>query len=107
MKNIFTKYISIESILVEIDSLNLSVDQRHHLVNLIDSSLHHAIMDAILSNLTSLDKKIFLHHLQYDKDEEVMDFLNKRIDNIEEKIKVASDELVGQLHKDVREAKRL
>jgi hypothetical protein len=107
INKIYAKYISTESILMEVDTLGLSISEKQHLIKLVDQSLHHAILDEILSSLSSQDKKIFLHRLQQGDEKELMDFLNKQVDNIEEKIKTASSRLVEELHQDIKEAKRL
>ncbi len=107
INKIFAKYINTESILIEMNDLNLSNTERQHLASLVDSSMHHAILDEILSNLNSQDKKIFLQKVQSGDEEEIVDFLNKQVDNIEDKIKAVSEKLVKELHEDLKEAKKL
>jgi hypothetical protein len=108
MKYFFTKYIVIEDLIAELDSLDLSPEEKHHLSGLVDSSLHSAILDEVLSNLNSADKKTFLEKLDKDpENEELTDFLKERIGNIEDKIKKVSDDLVKELHEDVKESKKL
>ena len=103
----YQKYISIESLVEELHSLDLSDEERHHLASLVDSSLHHAILDEILSNLNDVDKKIFLTKMNENpKDEKLMDFLNERVENIEGKIKKVAEDLVVEMHKDIKEAKQ-
>ena len=108
MKYFYSKYIIVESLLEEMHSLELSTDERHILASLVDSQLHHVILDEILSNLTENDKKIFLNKINQDpQSEEIMDFLNEKIENIEGKISKVSDQLVKELHSDVKEAKKV
>lgn len=108
MAYFYSRYIVIEELIEELHSLELSVDERYHLASLIDSSLHHAILDEILSNLSKEEKKVFIAKMNKDPEsEELLDFLNERIENIEEKIKSVSEQLIKQLHKDIKEAKRI
>ena len=108
MKYFYQKYIIIEDLITQLHSLDLSNEERHHLASLVDSSLHHAILDEILSNLSEEDKKLFLHELNKDpENKKIMEFLNEKIDNIEEKIKKVADELIKEMHKDVKEARKL
>lgn len=108
MPYFYTKYIVIESLIEELHSMDLSDEERHHLTSLVDSSLHHAILDEILSSLSKEDKKIFLNKINQDPEsEKIMEFLNEKIENIEEKIRRVSDELVKEMHSDVKEAKRV
>ena len=66
MKYFFSHLIEIESIIIELDKLDLSKEQKIHLTSLIDSSLHHTVLDAVLSELSDQDKRVFLNHLQED-----------------------------------------
>lgn len=105
MKQFYTHLIEIESIIIELDKLDLSEEQKAHLAGLIDSSLHHTILDAVLSELTPSDKRVFLNHLKEDDHGKIWKFLNEKVDNIEDKIKKAAGDLKTQLHKDLKEAK--
>ena len=104
----FAKYIVIDELMEEMDGLDLSAEQRLHLSSLIDSSLHHAILDEILSNLNNDDKKEFLKKIHQDsKGAELMEFLKPKIENIEDKIKNVSKQLIDEMHKDIKGAKKL
>lgn len=105
MKYFYTHLIEIESIIVELDKLDLTSEQKVHLTNLIDSSLHHTVLDAILSELSPQDKKVFLNHLQEDDHSKIWQFLNEKVDHIEDKIKKTATDLKIELYKDLREAK--
>ena len=92
--------------MVELDKLNLSEEEKIHLTQLIDSSLHHTILEAILSQLPEEDKKVFLKHLHEGSHNQIWKFLNEKVDNIEDKIKKAAKNLIDELHKDIKEAKK-
>lgn len=101
----YAHLVEIESVTAELDKLDLSEAERHHLAQLVDSSIHHTILDAILSRLSESDKKIFLSHLKDDDHRKIWEFLNEKTENIEEKIEEAAQELKEQLKKDIKEAK--
>lgn len=104
----YQRYIVIESLIEELHGLDLGEEERYHLASLVDSSLNHAILDEILSNLSPEDKKAFLAKMSEDpENEKLMDFLNERVENIEDKIKTVSEQLIKELHKDIKEAKRI
>jgi hypothetical protein len=105
MKHFYSHLIEIEEIIIELDKLDLSKDQKIHLAGLIDSSLHHTILDAVLSELSEQDKKVFMNYLQTGEHEKIWGLLNTRVDKIEDKIKKAADDLKQELHKDIKEAK--
>lgn len=102
----YSHLIEIESIIVELDKLDLSKEQKHHLASLIDSSLHHTILDAVLSELSPADKKVFIEYLKEDDHGKIWKFLNEKLENIEDKIKKAAGGLKEELHKDLKEAKK-
>lgn len=106
MKYFYSHLIEIESIIIELDKLNLSDEQRVHLAHLIDSSLHHTVLDAILSELSEGDKRVFLKYVHEDDHDKIWKFLNEKVDNIGDKIKKAAQDLKGELHKDLKEAKK-
>ncbi len=101
----YSHLVEIESLIVELDKLDLSDEQRVHLASLIDSSLHHTILDAVLSELAPVDKKIFLTHLQENDHSKIWKFLNEKVENIEDKIKKTAGDLKEELKKDLKEAK--
>lgn len=107
MKQFYTHLIEIESLIIELDKMSLSDEEKIHLSNLLDSSLHHTILDAVLSELSDEDKRIFLNYLQKDDHNKIWKLLNEKVDNIEDKIKKCADDLKDQLKKDIREARRV
>lgn len=107
MKFFYSHLIEIESVISELDKLDLSDGQRMHLANLLDSSLHHIILDAILSELPEEDKRVFLRHLNENDHDKIWQFLNEKIGNIEDKIKKAADDLKSELHRDLKEVGKM
>lgn len=106
MNYFYTKYIVIENLIEEFHQMDLSKEEQHHLALLVDSSLHHAILDEILSNLSEQDKKLFLKSLKEDpENEKLMDFLKDKVEGVEEKIKKVADDLVKEMHEDIKKAK--
>jgi len=105
MKHFYSHLIEIESIIIELDKLDLSQEQKIHLTGLIDSSLHHTILDAVLSELSDSDKKIFLNHLKENDHSKIWKFLNDKVDGVEEKIKKTAADLKTELHEELKEAR--
>ncbi len=104
----YTKYVVVESLVSELHEMDLSESERAHLSALIDSNLHHQIMDEILSSLSVDDKKLFIKLMEKDPESErLMEFLNGKVDNIEGRIQKVADELVSEMEKDVKEAKKI
>lgn len=105
MKKFYSHLVEIESLTVELEELDLSEKQRMHLAQLIDTSIHHTVLDAIFSELSDKDKIELFKHLTSEDNEKIWQFLNSRVDNVEDKIKKVADELRDQLKKDIQEAK--
>lgn len=108
MSNLFYSHlIEIDSIIFELDKMDLSNEEKSHLTALIDSSLHHTILDAILSELSESDKRAFLVKLAHEDNLKVWGFLNQKVDKIETKIKEAANMLKKELHEDIKKAHSL
>ncbi len=107
MKNFYSHIVEIESLTVELDALDLSPGQKKELAELLDSSLHHTILNAIFSELPEQDKRILLEYLVEENHDKIWEHLNSKVDNIEEKIKTAADSLKVKLRQDIEEAKKL
>lgn len=101
----YSRLINTDSIVEALNELELSDDQRSHLLGIVESSLHHAILDAILSELSDKDKQIFLELVTENDDGKIWKFLNGKIDKIEEKISKTADDLKKELHQDIKETK--
>lgn len=107
MKNFFYSHlIEIESVVMELDKLDMTQEQKWHLADLIDSSLHHTILDAVLSELSSHDKRAFLNYLKEDDHNKIWEFLNEKVSGIEDKIKKAAESLKTELQRDLKEARQ-
>lgn len=106
-QHFYSKIIEVESLIIELDKLDLSTDEKIHLASLIDSTLHQTILDAVLSELSDKDKEVFLSHLEADDHDKIWQHLNEKVESIEEKIKKAAESLKQDLHKDIKKAHRM
>lgn len=102
-KHFYSHIIEFESLLIELHKMELNSQEKQHLISLIESNMHQEILDVILSELSEEDKKIFLEHVACEEHDKVWEHLNKKIANIEEKIKKAAEDLKKQLHQDIKE----
>ena len=105
-KYFYTHIIDTSTLSLELGSMELDSKERTHLISLIDSNIHHAVLDLILSELNSTDKKTFLSHLASENHDKVWRFLNGKVENVEEKIKKTAEDLKKELHKDIKEVKK-
>ena len=103
-KHFYSHLVEFDSIVIELNKMNLTEGEKTHLLGIIDESLHHTVLDAVLSQLSEEDKKVFLEHVISNDHNKIWKHLNSKVDNIEEKIKIAAHDLKKKLHEDVKEA---
>jgi hypothetical protein len=103
----YSHLINIEEVLIELDTLELSPDEKHHLGQLMDANLHHTVLDAILAELSDTDKEIFLRLINTHQHDKIWEHLNAKVTDVEEKIKKSAREITSQMHKDIKDVKRL
>ncbi len=104
-KHFYTHIISIETVHIELKKLGLPEDEHIHLSELVESSLHHTIVDTVLSELPEEHKKTFLQHLSDENHEKIWEMLGDKASEIEKKIKSTGESLLKRLHEDIKESK--
>lgn len=105
-KHFYSHLITIESLSLSLDTLSLSKDERQHLLSLVEENLHFTIVDTVLSQLDESDKKTFLKRLQHaDNHEKLWEFLLSKKKAIGHKIRQKAQDLINELHKDIKDAK--
>lgn len=105
-KQFYTDIIEVNSLHVELDQLGMSDDEKKHIKELIDSSIYHTVLDAILSELSEEDKKIFLQHLLENDHSKIWEHVNSKATNIEDKIVKAAEDLKKELRNDILKVKK-
>jgi succinate dehydrogenase flavin-adding protein (antitoxin of CptAB toxin-antitoxin module) len=101
-KHFYTHLIEVESIYTVLDLLEMSTDERKELMIIVDSTVHHVILDTVLTELSEEDKKSFLSHLAQDNHEEIWTLLNNKMKQPEKKIKKAVDKVKKDFHSDMK-----
>ncbi len=108
MAYFYSHIVEIETVTSKLDEMNLKDDHKKHLTQLVDSTIHHTVLDIILSRLSDADKKIFLEKLaENPSDKELLNFVTTKVGGIEGEIKKAVKELKEELHADIKEAQKL
>lgn len=105
MKKFYSHLIEIESLTIELDSIDLADHEKHELARLVDSNIHNVVLDAIFSKLSDEDKQKFARLVNDEDHQKIWNFLNDKSENIEEDIKKAAHDFKKKLHEDVKEAK--
>ncbi len=103
-KHFYTHVIETSSISLALAEMELTQEERKHLIDLAQENLHHAILDSVLSELSDKDKQEFLVLLAEDNQEKIWKLLTERVDHIEDKIKKTAEDLKKELHKDIEDS---
>lgn len=103
-KHFYHHIVVIDSIHVGLDSLELEPHEKEELLMLADNNIHHAVLDAMLSELEEGDKKVFLALVLNDNHNEIWKLLSFKVKNAEEKIKEVATDLIMKFHEDIKEA---
>lgn len=98
----YSSVVDINEVIVELDGLDLNRSEKKELAELAHLNLHTAIVDAVLSELSSVDKKIFLELLAGDEHEKIWQTLNEKVEKIEEKITMAGNQVKKELREDIK-----
>ena len=104
-KHFYAHIVDTSTLSLELGEMNLTQEERMHLISLVDSNIHQTILDTVLSELSEEDKNIFLPHVSSSDHAKIWKFLKIKIENIEEKIKKTAEYLKEELHRDIKETK--
>ena len=105
-KHFYTTIVNVDEVIAGLDVLDLSNAEKKELTDLAHLNLHTAIIDAVLSELTDADKKIFLELLVRDEHEKIWKHLNEKVENIEDKITTAGEQVKKELRQDIKKTKK-
>ena len=103
----YSRVIGVDEVIVDLDNLNLTSTEKKELSDLAHLNLHTVIVDAVLSELSSADKKIFLELLARDEHEKIWQHLNEKVENIEDKITTAGEQVKKELRQDIKKTQEL
>lgn len=103
----YSHIIDTDEIHQELSVLELEDEEKNELVVIMESSIHHLVMDTVLSELSEDEKKVFLLHVHKKEHENTWQFLKAKIHAVEDKIRSAVQSLVHELKGDIHEAKSL
>ena len=87
MKNYFYAHlVDMSDISRELDILEIYDAEKNELILMIESTIHHKVVDVILTELSEDHKIIFLQHIKHDDHKKVWALLKDLIKNPEKKI---------------------
>ena len=102
-KLFYSHLVTIDSLVTQLDQLEVTQDEKAHLIEIAASSIHYSILDTALSNLSGEDKKTFMMHINSNDHGEAWKFLKKKATGIDKKIKQKAEDLKKEFKKDIKE----
>jgi hypothetical protein len=105
-KHFYSHLVEIDEIYLSISEMELSDQERNHLISLTKANIHATVINTVLPKLSEEDKKIFLKNLVADNHNETWKHLLTKMQDAEEKIHQSLKELKTELLKDIEEAKK-
>ncbi|PIZ61862.1 hypothetical protein COY16_05810 [Candidatus Roizmanbacteria bacterium CG_4_10_14_0_2_um_filter_39_13] len=104
-KQFYSHLIDVTVIQIELSNLDLEPHEHRELITLVHTTIHHGVIEKILSELNENDKKTFLTNLSHDHHDNIWAHLHDVVENIEEKIKITSSAILEELQRDLNEVK--
>jgi len=104
-KHFYSDLVNLDTVVGELSMLDVNSEEKKELEELAHEHLHETILDAILSELSDRDKKIFLANLEYETHDRVWKHLNEKVENVEDKIKTVAEILKIELREDAKRVK--
>jgi hypothetical protein len=103
----YSHLIEIADISIQLKGMELTEDEKNHLIALLEANIHSTIINTVLSELTDDDKKQFLKNLVSDNHQVTLDHLKIKIEKLEDKIKTSVADLKKELLEDLETANKL
>lgn len=106
MKRYFYAHVvSPEDIHKELEILDITEDEKHHLAIVIESTLHHVVVDVILSEVPEEHKDTLLRHISQDDHDQIWEVLHAHFDDPEGRVKEVAHEVLQELRDDIAATK--
>jgi hypothetical protein len=105
-KHFYENIIQINDITLDLAGIELTPEERLHLLALVEANVHSTVINTVLSELSKEDKKIFLKNLIEDNHDQTWSHLNQNTKDLEEKIVKSVDSLIKEMREDIEKAKK-
>ena len=105
-KHFYSHLIEIHEIYLSISEMEISDQERGHLTSLAEANIHATVINTVLPELSSEEKKVFLKNMLANDHDKTWKHLSSRVKNIEEKLSKSLNDLKKELLKDIEEAKK-
>lgn len=104
MSKIFYDHLVLrEEVTIELDKYNLAREEREELIQLVDETLHHQVLNTILTHLPKEKHREFLEKFhQAPHDEKLLDYIKNFEEEIIKTAKKIKSELLSEIKKSAK-----
>ena len=106
-KQFYWSLVETTDITLELGEIDLTPEERIHLLSLVDANIHSAVINTVLSELSNENKKIFLNNLASDDHDITWKHLRKETKNLDGKIIKAVSALKKEFLNDIKKERKL
>lgn len=104
-KHFYSFLVETTSITLDLGEIDMTKEERVHLISLIEANIHSEVIKTVLDNLDKENKKIFIKNLSKDNHELIWEHLEINIKNAKGEIKKSIQKTVKDLKEDIFRAK--
>lgn len=101
-KTFYTHIIQINDIVLDLGDLEMSSEERVHLLALLDANIHSTVIHTVLNELPQAEKKIFLENILVNNHEKTWTHLRSNSVDLEKKITNAVNKLIKEMKQDIK-----
>lgn len=106
-KHFYAHLVETTDIVLELGELDLTSEERIHLLSLVEANIHSSVINTVLSALDEENKKIFLKNLALSDHIKTLNHLKKTSSDIEDKIQKTISIIKKELLEDLKKAKKI
>ncbi len=106
-KHFYAHLVETTDVVLELGELDLTPEERIHLLSLVEANIHSSVINTVLSTLDEENKKIFLRNLMASNHEKTLNHLKETSSDIEDKIQRTISIIKKELLDDLKKAKKI
>ncbi|MEK7159929.1 MAG: hypothetical protein AAB702_00410 [Patescibacteria group bacterium] len=106
-KHFYAHLIETTDVVLELGELDLTPEERIHLLSLVEANIHSSVINTVLSALDEENKKIFLKNLMLSDHTKTLEHLKQNSKDIEDKIQKTISIIKKELLEDLKKAKKI
>lgn len=99
----YSHLVEIDTVVTELDVLDLNAEEKHELVKIMETTIHHVVLNTVMAELSEEDKKQCLEHLAGNNHSELWKMLTEKVPEVHDKIKKSVHKVKREMSEDIKE----